>query len=738
MGEPFGVAVVPIIQQEATSMRKNTPRRFGLTVTAGAAIGLIVGFTIAIRPSDGNHKTSGQGQGPIAFPLVLQSSTIDGDDNVDPGEYRLPVNTIAGRSVVLDSSLYQIVDGNVVLYDVTDLEAPEFVARTSNSSYTNIFPMDDAIVVVENVELVLDNPIANMPLNSVSGARLRLMWREGDAIVLGNAADVAGIVTSIGFDETHMYIGTYGDAFSGELDGSNIITGLISASVDEDKDISIDDVVSPGMVVDMIVGGDHIFLLQEIVANQSGANEDPRVSVLRVFDSSVYPPVEIADSVEIEANVGMLATDDNVIIVVGDEIVTVDVSLPETPEVIDSYALLSRATCVDFQNGQAVIGTENDGVYSIKRFEIHNNLSISLVDDGDAVGAVNSVSRIDNRLVAGTGSGVVIYEIDGVDGMSPIVGPKMTREWYYDVAANDENIFALDWWGEISVWEVVGGNMSLVRKISIEDHEDERAVSLAVSEDYLAVALTESIVVYDISNVQAITIVGELSNLLSAESPYNPFDVAIDGSVVAVAVGSMGVMVIDISGNQIVHRATIPPIIQSSGAASTAFESYSVIVGSDNIYDISINGVLRKTYIGNGVEEKGRLPLVANGGRLAFGETVDSVVVSKGAGGVKLVDVSNQMFVVDEFEPGDVRWIADMIGHGDEVVTISTFSPGLRLFDIDGTQFDDQVIDLAGMIWGWRGALHGDRYIISRGNELVLIERQQNSLVVVDEVDVAG
>lgn len=733
-------------------MNRFVLRHRGGLLAVIALTALVAAVAVVLDTFDRASLDQGPGKAPLILPVVIRSAVLapvaDGAIDVDPGEQVDPDDGGAGASEVVGRELYEIIGGNVVVFDISDPTAPVFRARSSGIVFEDLFATSLGVFAAEGRTLTVSDPVSGATLEDERGTRLRRVWLEGPALAMGEGADVVGIVTGMTVQKGVVFIATTWESADPGLDGQAPlpITGLIAAALDDSDALSIRELVRPSSIAALVSVGTSLFVLEEPSAQEAFAIGFPLTFRLRELDASRFPPRASSDELLFTQRwalgEALLATDGTRLVVAIDRLYDADLTGPAGLTVGSSRELPGPATALIMAGDEVVVATRNDEEAYIERLALDTGGRWreleTITPDAYGVSFVDSLAKLDKYLLATSDDGVTVWQIGGDGSSTRVAGPALTRDWYVDVAANTNHAYALDRWSEVVVLSRSGNDLKRIGNSVINGHPDEIGVAIDVDEDHVAIALSWSVLVYRIVESAGLSLVGEFTDPLGGPGGFYPQDISVSGNNLVVANGDRGVTIFEIAEGALTLRAEMPGVTHGGLGASSV-----TVVKLDGalLFDWDESGWLRKTDISAQPVEIDRLDVAADPASMALANPPDQVILTSLEGKVMVVDVaSTAMAIVDErsgVSVEDVRWVKGMAYSLGRIVTISTFHPGIRMFTVDGDIIGEPVdVDRVG--WALASAAMDDAFLISRGNELLLIDVVDGRPVVVDDLDLAG
>lgn len=732
-------------------MNRSMLRRSGGLLAVIALTALAAAIAVVLGTFHKASQDQGPGNATLALPVVIRSAGLapvaGGDVAIDPGEQVDPDDGGAGASEIVGRELYEIIGGNVVVFDITDPTAPVFRARSSGIVFEDLFATSLGVFSAEARTLTVTDPVSGATLEDERGQRLRRVWLAGSTVATGEGADVVGIVTAMTAQAETLFIATaWETAAPGPDQGqSPSLTGLIAAKVDGSSALTIREIVHPSSIAAMARVGTSLFVLEEPSAAEAFDIGFPLTYRLREFDASRYPPRPKSGELAFTGRWAMggaeelLATNGGRLVVAIDRLYAVDLAGSSGLAVVSDRELPGPPTALIVANDEVVVSTGFEENAIIERLALGPGGRWRELETISADAYVVSLAKVDKHLLATSDDGLSVWEIGGNGSSARVAGPALTRDWYVDVASNTRYAFALDHWAEVVVLRRSGDELERVGSTVIDGHSDETVVAIDADEDHVAITLSWSVLVYRIVEPAGLSLVGEFTDPLGGPDGFYPHAVSVSGNTVVVANGDWGgVTIFDLAEGALTLRAKIPGMTDGVHGASSM--TVALLDGA-KLLDWDESGGLRKTDIAAEPVELDRLDVAANPASMALANPPDRVILTSLEGKVMVVDVaSTPMAIVDErsvASADDVRWVEGMAYSRGWIVTVSTFHPGIRLFTVDGDAIGEPVdIDKVG--WALACTEMDGGFLISRGNELLLVDVVDGRPVVVDDLDLAG
>ncbi|MBK8541027.1 MAG: hypothetical protein IPL60_13665 [Ardenticatenia bacterium] len=727
-------------------MNRSLSRRSGGLLTVIAFTALVVAISVVLDPFDNASLEQGPGKATLALPVVISSAVLesvaDGDVDIDQDEQGDPDDAAAGASEVVGRELYEIIGGNVVVFDITNPTAPVFRGRSSGIVFEDLFATSLGVFAAEGRTLTVTDPVSGATLEDERGTRLRRVWLAGSTLAMGEGADMVGIATAMTAQAGVLFIATTWESAVpnlGEDQAPSPMTGLLAAALDGSKALVIRELVRPSYIAAMASVGTSLYVLEEPSAEEAFAIGFPLTYRLRSLDSSFDPPRPGTAELEFTQGWGneteLMAAGDGRLVVAVDRLYAVGLNSPDDMRVEGSWEMSGPPTALALAGDEVVVATGFEEEASIERLALDPGGRWRELETITPSAALFSLARLDKHILATGNDGMSMWEVGGDGSSIQVAGPPLTRDWHVDVTANSHHAYALDYWAEVVILRRSGDDLERVGSAVIDGHRNETGVAIDADEDHVAIALSESVLVYRIVEPAELELVGEFTDPMGGPDGLYPQDISVSGNNVVVANGSQGVMILSLVDDSLTLQAEMAAPTEGRHGASAV---NVVELDGLTLLDWGDSGWLRKTDISGPPVELDRLMVDANAAAMSLAEPTDRMILSTLEGAVMVVNVaSTPMAIVDERSSDDLRSVEGMAYARGRIVTVSTFDPGIRMFAVDGAGIGDPV-DVERVDWALACAALDGAILISRGNELLLIDVEDGRPVIVDDLDLAG
>lgn len=493
-------------------------------------------------------------------------------------------------NVVLDggSIAYQTINGFVVAYDVADTAKPTVIAKSADASYEMLYSGGSGEVYAGRVVTAT----VKWKGNSVEtqGELLYAMAADHGSVSLTSRIVVPGVVTDMASCGV-VYVSSVqelgGDWPASLSEGVYVLGQSGSGSLGMMTKIEI---AAP---VAVACSGDRLYVSSEVVDldnSHLGPDGRPIAYTVKVYNvSDPGKPVLLGTEPQLGA-VQDIKVVDGKVFVVGDG-VRVYSPTPQGP-LTEIWAGLQGETVLgmDSAEGDFVVAIDAHESTVVKTGTI-TGAKVTLIDELSVEGGGWAPVYQHGDILVATGHGLRVVR-DSPQGLAVSVDVAQTRDWFVDVAFQDDRVYALDWFGELVAYRFDPRSKALTRIGSVlleidPDIDDVRHV--VATSDYALVIGSGPMVLIDVREPSSMRVVDDWEFTHPDGWSEMNFEADVAGRTVVVSAGDAGLVILEIVSQELVMRSSVP--CEGVDCEGFALRDDTLFVSSDDdgliAYDLS-------------------------------------------------------------------------------------------------------------------------------------------------------